>query len=305
MNIKKILITGNNGTIGTRLCEKLIQNKYIVIGADFNKNRWNEELNKLTINIDLKNKKDVLEKLPEDIDLVIHLAANARVYDLIVNPSLARDNFEMMFNILEFIRLKNIKRIIFASSREVYEDSDNIKNKNMALLKNCRSPYSFSKIAGESLLGAYKNCYEINFIILRFSNVYGMYDFSDRIIPLFIKNCKENKDLHIFGKEKILDFVYIDDCIDSILKCIEKFDEIKNTTLDIAYGEGSSILEIAQYIKKLLETNNSIQIKENRIGETAKYIADISKTKRIINYNPKVNIAAGIKKSIEWYNKFY
>ena len=73
-------------------------------------------------------------------------------------------------------------------------------------IDNCESPYSASKIACEALFRSYKKCYGIDFILTRFSNVYGMYDDSDRVIPLFIRLTKENKDLEIFGKDKLLDF---------------------------------------------------------------------------------------------------
>ena len=79
----KILITGSSGTIGTRLFEKLLENNYEVVGFDKKENKWHENLNKLTVVGDLLKKEDI-EKIPSDIDLIIHLAANARVYDLVM-----------------------------------------------------------------------------------------------------------------------------------------------------------------------------------------------------------------------------
>ncbi len=303
MQIKKILVTGSSGTIGTRLCEKLLENGYEVVGVDYKLNGWSEKINCTKIKVDLRNKEDVLNKLPKDVDLIIHLAANARVYNLVVDPSLARDNFEMLFNVLEFTRINNIKRFMFSSSREVYGNSDKVIHKeDEAYVKNCESPYTASKIGGEALVHSYQQCYGINFIIFRFSNVYGMYDCSDRVVPLFIKRCKEGKDLIIFGKEKLLDFTYIDDTIAGILQCIKNFNEIKNEVFNLAYGQGTSILEVAQLIKELLKTNNKIEIRENRTGEVIKYIADISKAKEKIGYNPQTTIAEGVRKSIDWYN---
>lgn len=87
------------------------------------------------------------------------------------------------------------------------------------------------KIGGEALIHAYKQCYDIDFIILRFSNVYGKYDETDRVVPLLIKLTKEGKDLIVYGKDKVLDFTYIDDTINGMMRCIEKFEEVKNDTL--------------------------------------------------------------------------
>lgn len=301
MGIKKILITGSSGTIGTRLCEKLLERDFEIVGVDLKPNKWNDRISELTIIGDLRNKQ-TLENLPKDIDLVIHLAANARVYDLVVDPSLARDNFEILFNTLEFCRKNEIKRFIFASSREVYGNSKQIiHSENEAYVRNCESPYTASKIGGEALVHAYHQCYGINFIITRFSNVYGMYDDSDRVIPLFIKSTKENKDLVVYGKEKLLDFTYTDDAISGVLKCIENFDHVKNEVFNIASGKGVSIIELAQLIQKYMDSKNKIVIKENRTGEVVKFIADISKAKQKLSYEPQTAINDGIKKSIEWY----
>ena len=107
MKIKKILITGSSGTIGTRLFENLLEKSYDVIGFDRNHNKWSENLNKLTIIGDLLKKEDV-EKIPTNIDLVVHLAANPRVYDLVVNPGLALENITTTYNVLEFARNKQV-----------------------------------------------------------------------------------------------------------------------------------------------------------------------------------------------------
>lgn len=301
MSIKKILVTGSSGTVGTRLCEKLLEENYEIVGVDLNPNKWNDRINELTIIGDLRSKQ-TFENLPEDVDLMIHLAANARVYNLVIDPSLARDNFEMLFNTLEFCRKDNIKKFIFASSREVYGNSRQIiHTENEAYVRNCESPYTASKIGGEALVHAYQQCYGINFIITRFSNVYGMYDDSDRVIPLFIKLTKKNEDLIVYGKEKLLDFTYIDDTISGVLKCVENFDQVKNDVFNIASGEALSIIEVAQLIQKYTNNKNKIIIKENRTGEVVKFIADISKITQKLSYEPKTTIGEGIEKSIEWY----
>jgi nucleoside-diphosphate-sugar epimerase len=300
--VKKILITGNNGTIGTRLCEKLMDSGYEVVGIDWQKNKWQPKVDQITVIGDLRDPQ-ALEQLSTDFDLVIHLAANARVYNLVKEPRLARDNFETLFNVLEFCRKANIKRFIFASSREVYGNSEKmIHNEEEAYVKNCESPYTASKIGGESLVHSYQQCYGIDFTILRFSNVYGMYDESDRLIPLFMRLCNDNKDLTVFGKDKLLDFTYIDDNIEGIMLCIKKFDNIKNDVFNVAQGQGTTILEVAQLVKTSMNKNVKILLEDNRTGEVVKYIADISKAKTKLGYEPKINIAEGVKRSIAWFN---
>lgn len=302
--VEKILVTGSNGTIGTELCLNLLAAGYEVVGADWRKNEWNKDVDALTINIDLRDKEAVLTQLPKDVDLIIHLAANARVYNLVVDPSLARDNFETTFNVLEHARGNNIGKVMFASSREVYGNSDKIVHaEDDSYVKNCESAYTASKIAGEALVHSYQQCYGINFVTFRFSNVYGKYDGSDRVIPLFISLCHENKDLTVFGEEKLLDFTYIDDVAAGITKVVQEFDSVKNTVYNLAYGEGTTILDVAKMIQEEMGVNNSIAVKDNRTGEVVKYIADISRAKKNFNYTPQVPIREGVKRAVAWYQE--
>ena len=299
--IEKILVTGSSGTIGTALCETLMEKGYKIVGIDIKQNKWSEKVDRITIISDLRDKK-FFSKLPDDFDMIIHLAANARVYNLVKNPILARDNFEILFNILEFSRLKNIDSFIFASSREVYGNSDKIfHSEEEAYVKNCESPYTATKIGGEALVHSYQQCYDIDFVILRFSNVYGMYDDSDRVIPVFIEAAKQTKDLTVFGKDKLLDFTYIDDCVNGIMSSIENFDAVKNNTFNIASGKGITIVELAKIILNKMESRGKIVVKESRTGEVTKCIVDITRARELLNYEPKVSIEEGVERAIEWY----
>ncbi len=298
----KILVTGSSGMVGTYLCRQLLREGHEVVGVDWKPNKWNKEVGAVTINIDLRDKARVLSVFPNDIDIIVHLAANTRVHDLVLNPSLARDNFETLFNILEYARESGIKRFMFASSREVYgSTSHNIHFEDETQIKNCESPYAASKISGEAIIYSYQQCYGIDFCIFRYSNIYGMYDKSNRVVPLFIKNCKIGENLIIFGKDKILDFTYITDAVDGTVLLLNKFDTVKNEIYNLATGYGVSLFELAKLIKAEMNSDSRICVRSSRIGEVAKDIADISKIKAVVEYTPKIFIREGIKKSIEWY----
>ncbi len=302
-NNKKILITGSSGTIGTRLFETLLSLNYQVIGFDKKKNIWQVSLNNKTIIGDLLNENDI-RKIPKDIDLIVHLAANARVYDLVVEPKLALENIIATFNVLEFARKNQIKKIIFSSSREVYGNKKEMVSRETDVnIERCESPYSASKISDEAMIYSFSKCYGLNYIVCRFSNVYGMYDKSNRFVPLMIKKMKKNEDIEIFGKGKVLDFTYIDDCIFGILACVESFDRTKNNTFNIASGKGTNLIKVAGIIKKSLGSKSQILLGNNRLGEVVKYVADISKAKKMLKYLPKVSIKEGIEKSVIWYTK--
>lgn len=299
--IKKILLTGSSGTIGTRLFEKLLEQEYKVIGFDKKSNKWHSKLDKLTIKGDLLKKRDI-SKLPNDFDLIIHLAANARVYDLVIEPDLALENVITTYNILKFAYKNNIKNFIFSSSREIYSNKLSVVSKEKDVdIHLCESPYAASKISDETLIYSFSKCYGIDYIVFRFSNVYGMYDKSNRFIPLILRKMRKNRSLNIYGRDKLLDFTYIDDCVEGIVKGIKKFSQAKNNTLNIATGKGERLTEIAQFVKKNLKSESQILIKPSRQGEVIKFVADISKAKRILGYRPKYSIQKGMKLTIDWY----
>ena len=303
----KILVTGSSGTIGSRLCEKLLQTKHEVIGVDWVPNKWLPDVQKVTTLIDLRDEKILstfhfpLSTFP---DLIIHLAANARVYELVENPDRARDNILTTFNMLEFARKNGVKRFMFAGSREGYGNIPAKKyTEDLVRIENCESPYTASKIAGEALVEAYRRCYGIDQITFRFSNVYGAYDDSVRVVPQFIRLARANKPLAVFGKDKCLDFTYIDDAVHGIMQGIENFETAKNTTYNIAYGEGTTILELAEQVKALVGSSSQITVTEPRTGEVIRYIADISKAKKVLGYSPKTPFKEGIRKAVEWYGE--
>ena len=300
----KILVTGSSGTIGTRLCERLMEEGRIVVGVDLQGNPWNGDVDAITVRADLRDPSlNQLEKLPFIPDLVVHLAAHARVYELVKDPARAQENVAMTFNILEYCRRKGIKRIIFASSREIYGNSHQIVYKeDDARLTHSESPYSASKMAGEALVHAYNQCYGIAPVILRFSNVYGCYDMSDRVVPLFIRQTLEKRPLLVFGKEKVLDFTYIDDAVSGISRTIDRFEDVSGQTFNISSGEGTPLVEIAQKIRALLGGTNEILTQDNRPGEVVKYIADISKAKKFLQYTPQVPIDRGLSLAVSWYS---
>ncbi|MBU2213274.1 SDR family NAD(P)-dependent oxidoreductase [Patescibacteria group bacterium] len=297
----KILVTGSSGTIGTRLCEKLLEKGHEVVGADWKPNKWKSDLDKITLSVDLRDEAQ-LKKLPTDVDVIMHLAANARVYDLVKEPDMARDNFLSTYNTLEFARKNGIRRFIFTSSRETYgNDTNDAHTEDMVRVDNCESAYTASKIGGEALVKAYWRCYGIDGIVFRLSNVYGMYDDSDRVVPLFIRQAKANETLIVFGEEKSLDFTYINDTANGLILALDKFEAAKNETINLAFGEATSIMQLAEVIKNLLGSQSEIRVEKNRPGEVVQYIADISKAKKLLGYDPKTPFDEGIKKTVEWY----
>lgn len=300
----RVMLTGSSGMVGTRLFEKL-QSAYEVVGVDRRKNEWSKSLNQKTIRIDLLNK-DELEGISQHFDLIIHLAANARVYELVKNPELALENIVTTFNILEFARKNKINKIVFSSSREIYGSSsdDDLVAENDVEIARCENSYSASKISAEALINAYRRTFGLDSAVVRFSNIYGMYDNSDRVIPLWIRQASKNETITRYQENKVLDFTHIDDAIDGLMTVIRKFDDIQGETFNIAIGKGLKLTYIANKIRELLKSKSEIIIKENRPGEVWKFQADITKAHKLLDFEPHVNIDEGLVKTIEWYKKF-
>lgn len=298
---RSVLITGSSGTIGTALSESLLDLGYDVICVDTKQNRWLQRVDDRTNLINLNQEKEI-DNLPTSIDLIVHLAANARVHKLVENPTLARENFDTTFNVLEFARGADAD-LIFASSREVYGNKRGqiIFDETDTYVDECESPYTASKIGGEALAKSYGNCYGIQTSIVRFSNVYGKFDASNRVIPLFIAQASKGEDLTVFGKNKVLDFTYIDDCISGLVRMIEQFNKAVGTTFNIASGRGTSLVDVAQTVIDITDSNAEVMVEPNRTGEVARYVADISKANRLLNYSPYYDIESGIRKTISWY----
>jgi UDP-glucose 4-epimerase len=249
---------------------------------------------------DLTNQASI-ETLPDSVDLVIHLAANARVHKLVQNPKGARENFEMTYNALEYAR-KVGADFLFSSSREIYGNKEKlVYDEADTQIDECESPYTASKIGGEALVKSYQNCYDMNTSIVRFSNVYGKYDASDRVIPLFIAQASRGENLTVYGAHKTLDFTYIDDCVAGTLEIVEQFNKAAGTIFNVASGRGCSLLELADHIVEEVGTDVEIAVENNRTGEISRFVGDISKARKVLGYEPEYELCDGIKRTVSWY----
>lgn len=296
-----VLVTGSSGTIGTALSERLIEEGVDVVGADISANRWSSRVDSRTVHVDLRNRA-ALDDLPADVDAVVHLAANARVRALVDAPEKARDNFEMTFNVLEHARQNDIPRVLFSSSREIYgAGGETVRREHDTSISDSESPYTASKVGGEAMVEAYARCYDLDACVLRFSNVYGRYDASDRLIPRFITRAVQGRDLPVYGRNKVLDFTYIDDCVDGIVRAIDRFELAAGMQFNVASGEGRSLLQVANAITDRVSSPSTVRVEESKVGEVHRFVADISNARKILGYEPTHSPLGGLDRTIDWY----
>ena len=141
------------------------------------------------------------------------------------------------------------------------------------------------------------------FIILRFSNVYGRYDKSDRLIPRSIRRANADEQLEVYGKDKLLDFTFIDDSVSGVIAAIERFDikGVLNETYNLATGKASTILNVVELINEAFGKKSGIKVTNPRLGEVIKYTADISKARAELGWEPKIAIEQGLAATIEYF----
>lgn len=299
--MKHIVVTGSSGTIGTELCIRLLDKGYKMTGIDRVRNRWSEQVQERTTIVDLRNA-NLADHIPDSVDVIVHLAANARVHELVEAPGQAVENYVSTFEVLNYAREVDAD-IIFGSSREVYgNQQQTIFQEDDVPLERVPSPYTASKIGEESMIRAFSNCYGISSTILRFSNVYGRYDVSNRVVPLFISRANRDLPLTVFGSEKILDFTYLSDCIDGILATIKRSNKAQGETFNIASGNATTLVELAQTVVNILDSQSSISIESTRTGEVTQFVANINKARQLLNYDPSVDLHSGIERTIDWYD---
>lgn len=308
----RILITGSSGQIGTNLGLNLQAQGHTVFGVDNRPNTWTSEIE--TMAQDLAQTYDNYVggigdvTYPDKLDAVVHFAAHAKVHELVDNPARALENITMTYNMVEYCRQNRVP-ILFSSSRETYGNlraDQPIVEESYARFQNAASPYSASKLAGESLVYSYARCYGLPYLVFRFSNVYGRYDNDidrmERVIPLFIYRISKGLPITVYGRDKLLDFTYVDDCVAGVQRGIERLvaGEIANETVNLAFGQGNSLLAMTEFIAEAVGKEPDMTVQESLAGEVKHYIANIGKARALLDYTPTTSLRDGIKKTVDW-----
>lgn len=273
-----IALTGHKGLIGT-----------------FLKQRLESEGHNIVFEIDLRDGKDIRDlkdlKINFKIDMMIHMAAHCKINESISNPQKTFDNdVEGTFAVFEFCRKNNIPKIIYFSSSRI--------------LNKERNPYTSAKIYGEELCKGYKDAYDIDYIIIRPSTVYGpFWDETRRLMHLFITRALKNEDLEIYGNPNIktLDFTYVSDFVDGVMLAINANEW--NSDYNISGEEEYNIYELAKNVVKKTNSASKIIIKDTEIAQPQIVVVDISKIKKL-GFSPKISLDDGVDKCIEFYKKY-
>ncbi len=313
MSKQTILLTGAAGFIGSTLLEKIIDKYSIVAVDDFN-DFYNPNLKQENIDPFLSHKNITLYKIDitnfqdlaqifqnHHIDKIVHLAARAGIRPSIQNPLIYQQvNVGGTLNLLELAKLHAIRHFIYASSSSVYGNQTKIPFSEIDPVNEPISPYAASKKSAEMFCHVYANLYKIKTTCLRFFTVYGPKGRPDMAPYLFTKAIINGDTIKQFGDGSTKrDYTYIDDIVEGVAKAIEKpFDfEIIN----LGNNKPVSLKEFIATIEKVSDKKANIQVLPMQAGDVEKTYADISKAKKLLDWEPQTDLETGLKIFIEWY----
>ena len=317
MGNEKLLITGAAGFIGFHLTKKLLEKKYQIFGIDnlndyYDINLKNNRLKILKKYSNFKFKKvDIsnyiqTEKIFKAFnpDKVINLAAQAGVRYSFINPSAyATSNLMGFFNIIDLCKDYKVSGLIYASSSSIYGEKENSLFKEDDKADDPISLYAATKKSNELIAYSYSHLYKLNTTGLRFFSVYGPYGRPDMAYYLFTDKIYKNKVISVFNNGKMKrDFTYIDDIINGIEKAIIK--NYKCEIFNLGNNKNYSLMNLINIIEQKLGKKAQIKFYPKQPGDVKETYADISKSKKMLNYNPETRLDQGIESFINWYTKY-
>lgn len=314
--MKTILITGCAGFIGSHLTESLLEQEYNVIGIDNfdafydrqikhnNLKRSSNRSNFHFIEADICNKNTFIE-IKQSIDVVIHIAAKAGVLPSINDATgYINTNIQGTNNILEFIKERKIKKMLFASSSSVYGNNKVVPFSEEHPVENLISPYAFTKRSCELMNHVYHHLYGIDIINLRFFTVYGPRQRPDLAIHKFVKLIDSGKEITMYGAgDTARDYTYINDTVSGIVSALSYLNNNDNVfeIINLGNNQPVKLIDLINTIYKAMDIKPNVKVLPMQPGDVDITFADISKAEKLLGYVPKTSINEGIRKFINWY----
>lgn len=304
--MSKFLVTGGAGFIGSHIVEALVKRGDSVRILDNFSTGKKENLRGLKGRLevmrgDIRSKANCV-KACRGMDFVLHQAALRSVPKSMNNPKAYNDvNINGTLNMLEAAKENKVKRFVFASSSSVYGDVSSFPE-NESLSPQPISPYALSKISGEYYCRIFTHHYRLSTIVLRYFNVFGPRQALDDeyavVVPKFINAILNNERPPIYGNgRQSRDFTFVFNVVNANLLAA-KNNRVKHGVFNIASGRDYSVLDLARMINVILRKNIKPIFLKKRPGDVFRTLADLSNSKKELNYQPKYSLAQGLRITI-------
>jgi UDP-glucuronate 4-epimerase len=316
--MKRILITGGAGFIGSHLVDRLISEDrwQVTVVDDFN-DFYSPSIKRDNIAA-FQNKKQFTlhetdirdrERLSslfqqQQFDCIVHLAARAGVRPSLTQPQLYTEtNVNGTLNLLELAREHKVAQFVFGSSSSVYGNNAKVPFSEDDPIRNPISPYAATKAAAELLCHTYTHLHGIRCLCLRFFTVYGARQRPDLAIHKFAKLITQSQPIPVFGDGTTRrDYTYIDDIISGVRAAID-YNQTNYEVINLGESRTVELRELVSLLEKELDMPAVIDRQPLQPGDVRQTFADITKAKRLLNYNPQTQIEDGIRKFVEWFRQ--
>ena len=323
---KTWLVTGVAGFIGSNLLEALLSLEQTVVGLDNFSTGHQHNLDQVRNSVsnaqwsrfdfikgDIR-KLDDCRKSCHGVDYVLHQAALGSVPRSLDDPiTTNQNNIDGFLNILVAARDAEVARFVYAASSSTYGDHPDlpkVENK----IGNPLSPYAVTKYVNELYANVFARCYDFNSIGLRYFNIFGRRQDPEgpyaAVIPKWVASMVNDETVYINGDgETSRDFCYIDNTIQMNILAATAADEAANQVYNVALQDRTSLNELYEAIRSLLEPrfphlkDSKPDYREFRAGDVRHSLADISKAKKLLGYEPSHRITEGLKIAMAWYVK--
>jgi UDP-glucuronate 4-epimerase len=311
-----VLVTGAAGFIGSHLVERLLDEGMGVVGLDNFDSFYDPAVKERNLDRargfarftevrgDIRDP-EAYERLPYEIDTVVHLAALAGVRPSIRNPHGYFDvNVRGTLLLLDFMKERGIPRLLFGSSSSVYGNSAPVPFKEDNAGDRPISPYAATKRAGELIVHAHGHLYGIDAVCLRFFTVYGPRQRPDLAIHNFSRRLVEGLPIQMYGDgTSERDYTYVDDILDGIEGAMRYLERVPGTYEVVNLGGARTITlrDMIVHVATALGVSPQIETLCEQAGDVRRTFADVSKAERLFGYRPSVNFEEGTRRFAEWF----
>lgn len=313
MKIKKMVITGGAGFIGSNLvnylvpkykdCKIWVIDKLSYSGRlDNIENDVKKASNFYFIRCDAGNR-DKLKKILKNTDVVVHLAAETHVDRSILSiDPFVKNDFVVTANLLQEAMNAGVKKFIHISTSEVYGSSLYTPMDEVHPL-NPQSPYAATKAGADRLVYSFYVTYKFPAVILRLFNNFGPRQYIEKLIPLFITNALLDEPLFIYGDGKnTRDWMFVEDGVKAIEKVIFTDKDLSGEVINFGTEKEKSVIEIAQIIlEKLNKPKKLLKFIKDRPGHVKRLVCSYKKAQKILGWNPQYSFERGLELTIKWY----